>query len=253
VIRPGVVLFVCALAGCGRIGFSELSPGDDVQGDDDASGGSGDSGPLPLVDCRVANPMAFLCESFENPARADPWYYEVGSAASTTTRAYRGARALEVTTSDSERTVLWGAYLPSIAPGGHLYVRGWYWVSSAVVWTDATLFNTENNVDPYPATSVTLRPGMLTIASPGDFFDFVADVPRDRWFCLQVHIAIGNVGAVELTIDGRAPLVTGATDTRAGNSSYSNLEAGVTASAGQGPVVMWIDEVVADRSPVACD
>jgi hypothetical protein len=147
-------------------------------------------------------------------------------------------------------------FYPSAVDTGELYLRAWYWVSSASVWADqASLLSTGNSVDPYPSTFMMFTPSDIHINIDGNTFTFVQDIPRDRWVCVQMHITVDATnGSVEVILDEGTPMVTPATDTLVGIEGYTGVDFGLHyATPAQGPVVMWIDDVVVDTSPIACN
>ena len=80
------------------------------------------------------------------------------------------------------------------------------------------------------------------------------DIPRDRWVCVQLAITVDpSVGVVKLSLDGSNHM-TASTDTLVGVDGYSAVDFGVHyATPAQGPVVLWVDDVVIDTVPVGCN
>lgn len=243
------------LAGCGRFGF-------------DASPGSSDGAPQPdpdgeppvlAVGCDVAHPTALICEGFEPVDVA--WDYTVieqGSAVRSTTRAANGVAALEVSTFEVEafKAARWGknSALPFLT-SGELHVRQYVWLPSTTEVTDQlSILVTGNMVDPFPSSNILLRPGQVHAVTDGTVREAVFEFPRDRWVCVELHLVIGNAnGAIAVAIDGTTLISATGIDTQVAGG-YSNLDAGVHyATPDQRASQMWIDEVVADTSPIGCN
>jgi hypothetical protein len=253
-------LFTLALAlgACGRFQFEALDARVDDAATDDAADDDAAGPDAALLDCTQTHPTAVFCDGFE-ASDMGPWDYTIlerGTAVRTTTRAYRGAASLAVTTdgSNNYKSARWGAFLPP-ATTGDLYVRSYQWLPSATtIAGQMSLLVTGNSAPPYPSTSVRLEPGQLVVQvdtvgpvqTPGAF-------PRDRWVCVQLHIAIGATGSVSLRLDGDLVVDTGTLDTRV-TGGYTHIDVGVHYATNTQPQVeMWIDEVVVDTVPIACN
>ena len=79
--------------------------------------------------------------------------------------------------------------------------------------------------------------------------------PRDEWFCLRLHVVVSNAAnSAELFIgDGDTPAARlSDLDTRPGGD-FSTVLVGVAhAQPDQGPVQLFVDDVVVDTEPVSC-
>lgn len=88
----------------------------------------------------------------------------------------------------------------------------------------------------------------------GDFQTSAATpMPRDRWVCFELHVAIGATGTVELFMDGALIVAQPGLDTRPGNGDLSHVFAGIASKPGTIASDVSIDEVVADTAPIGCD
>jgi hypothetical protein len=247
-----------ALGACGRVQFEALDARVDDAARDDAADGDAAGPDAALLDCTQTHPSAVFCDGFEDSGMG-PWDYtvlEFGTATRTTARAYRGAASLAVTTDGSSnyKFARWGTFLPP-ATTGDLYIRSYQWLSSATTIVGQTsLLVTGNSTPPYPSTSFRLEPGKLVVqVETTGIFESPGAFPRDRWVCVQLHISIGATGSVSLHHDGTSVVESGPFDTRV-TGGYSYLDVGVHYAMDTQPqVAMWIDEVVVDTVPVACN
>lgn len=248
------LLCLLSLAACGRVGFTELDARVDARID---------TAPMPIdappaVDCTISHPTATFCDGFEGPT-LDPWDYtviEFGRADRTTARAYRGVASLETETDSSANYhyARWSRFLDTTVTAGDIYLRAFYWISSATVVNEQLgILVVGNGTPPYPATYVVLYPGQIMINVDGDATLIAGEIPRDRWVCIEMHVFVDPVvGFAELSIDGtnvlRTPNVS--SDVVGG---YTNMEVGVHyTTPGQTPVSLWVDEVVLDSVPIGC-
>lgn len=98
-----------------------------------------------------------------------------------------------------------------------------------------------------------LVPGQFLITVKGSTFGFTGDLPRDRWVCIELHVAIDPAGFVELALDGGAAMRTATTDTTV-TGGYTQADVGIHyATAAQTPAELWADEVVIDTIPIGCN
>lgn len=249
------------MAGCGRFGFGRS--GDetsDAPASGDADGKTGDGA---LLDCTMTHPSALFCDGFETVTSPPmpPWDYAVIQDAvvqQTTARAYRGAAALESITAATANTkyARWGHFLPAAISSGELYLRSYQWLASTSTITEqVSILVTGNGQSPFPATFAVLAPNEIWLIVNGTQFVFSnAAFPTDRWVCVQLHIHIdATAGTADLRFDSDPPFTSGATNTLVAGG-YTQVEAGVHyASSAQTPVTMYVDEFVADTSPIGCN
>lgn len=246
-MRGRLGLVIVLATGCGRLGF------------DDQPTAPTDVAATALVPCSVSYPGALLCEGFEAPDVA--WEYAVidqGTAARATTRAASGAAALEITTTDAAayKYARWGrnSVFPALT-SDDVYVREWLWLDGSTVITDQlSVLVFGQGATPFPSANLLLTPGSMTLLIDGASVPIALAFPHDRWVCVGVHLVIdATAGSAELSLDGAVVgSMTGIDTDVAGG--YTNLDAGVHyANVGQGAAKLWIDEIVADTQPIACD
>jgi hypothetical protein len=244
-VRVAVVLLVAT--GCGRLDFD---PGRSR----DASADSNSR-----VGCPTAHPDALLCEDFESPAVS--WDYTVidhGQVERDATRAATGTASLaaEIFDANEYKDARWGkdSVLPAIA-SGELHLREKLWLSSTTAITDQlSILVTGNRVSPYPAAFMLLTPGNIAIVVEGNHVMASGDFPRDRWVCVELNLVVDNThGSVLLAFDGAPILAMTEIDTGVAGG-YTNVDVGIHyATPAQAAAQLWIDDVVADVTPIGCD
>lgn len=223
------------------------------------AGAPGDAG-VPDTDCDGIHASRAFCEGFEGPGVGsfNQQFPGIGSIDRETTLVYRGRGAMRFTKPDGAgagSVYLGTDALNGLGAGDHLYARGIFYVPS-----DVTIFRFNMiymGVERSNALEVTalvddaLRMGL----PPGttELLGGMGTVPRDRWFCLEAHLEIGNGGQAEVSVDGGAVLqVASNPETPAGPTDilivglpWSPME--------QGAATIYLDEFVASTDPIGCD
>jgi hypothetical protein len=118
-------------------------------------------------------------------------------------------------------------------------------------------------LEPYGGVSILLQDNGVKLdvhpRGPGVAPVFIDSDPpvvlaRDKWTCLQVQMTISaSQGAVRLTVDGEVAAVITPIPTLPA-SGYRSVTAGIVYSdPDQPPIQLFVDEVVADTSPIPCN
>lgn len=242
-------------AGCGRIGFTstELSPGDGATAD-----GASERQPLQQG-CSVTHPGVLLCDGFE--ALDVAWDYQVeefGGVIRSEERGAQGNASLKIAIdgSDQYKAARWGKnnVLDFLDSGG-LHLREYIFMPSTTVVADQlSIMVTGNQVDPFPSANVLLTPGEIHAGVEGSSTVAAFEFPRDRWVCVELHLQIdGTAGAMSIDIDGSTVVSASSLDTRVAGG-YTNIDVGFHyATPAQPASEMFVDEVVADTSPIGCE
>jgi len=76
--------------------------------------------------------------------------------------------------------------------------------------------------------------------------------PRDRWVCYELHVAIAQVGTVELFQDGTLVAVQSDIDTRP-PGDLGRVFVGMPSKSFDTTEELWVDDVVADTAPIGCN
>jgi hypothetical protein len=254
-MRFGVWTLIAA--GCGRIGFTSEPLDDGMVADSPEV--PVDAPPVVAESCKVTKPGVLLCEDFEEPSVSwDYTIFDQGSAARSIVRAANGFASLEanINGSNNFKAARWGKnnVLPSLT-GGDLYIREWIYLASPTVVTDQlSILVAGNQVDPFPSVNLLLRPGQSEVGVEGQGINVDFEFPRDKWVCVQLHVVIDDAnGSIELAIDGQ-PVIDSMGGDTAVAGGYTNLDAGFHyATPTQSAARMFVDEIVADTSPISCD
>lgn len=79
------------------------------------------------------------------------------------------------------------------------------------------------------------------------------DVPRDRWFCLELHADLAATGgAIRLDLDG-AQIGGQPGISTIGDGGYGGISAGALfVDPAQAPLTFYIDDVALSTQPVGC-
>jgi hypothetical protein len=245
-----VCVAAALLAGCGRLGFTERA-GDDADG---ASGrgdtSAGDDSSSLRCDQK---PGVLFCDGFEGP-NLDGWTDAYGALVRQTAIVHTGTAAARATSDGSQQAAGVGVAPYNGLSTGSLHYRAWFYVPSGFAITKINLFTTYGNtgndevvflVDQEELRVYSAR-GPRTITSG-------TTMPRDRWFCIEVHIDIAaSNGTVRLDLDGT---------TIGSGSGFSTLPAGgytflgvgtLFLPVGQGASTIYIDDVATGTQPLGC-
>lgn len=246
---------VIVVGGCGRLSFDPLSGGGGG-----GDGGGGETAALDDTSCDDRHAGALFCDGYEDPAMS-AWSYSVitnGRSERTAARPYRGVASLEceIFTINDFKSARWDAAVLGDMTSGDLYVRGYYNLDSASVIVDQySLLDVAAELTPWPGIQVHLNPGNVVVSvREGGVSDQVAyDMPRDRWVCIELHVAIDPTnGRADLTIDG-SPMLSIPANTTVTGGFYALVGGVHYASPLQNAARLWVDEVIADTQPIGCD
>ncbi len=199
---------------------------------------------------------ATLCDGFEDPGLA-PWFQNVtdGTLIASTSPRYRGDASLRAqmdavsATASAERT------LDTPITAGTFYVRGYYYLpTGAFAYLQILKFlengGTFGGVNVAVTADATPNLGALAETAVG-----TAPFPLDQWFCLQLEVVIdATLGSATLSVDGTAVATLTDVPTLPATGSFSILGVGVEfADGAQATTNVFVDEVVLDVAPIACD
>jgi hypothetical protein len=205
-----------------------------------------------------------VCSGFEARDVGDDWDAVViegsGAVDRSTARARHGRGALHATSEGNDSVAV---VSKTFAPlrSGEVDFRAYLYVPSAVQTQTMNIFfvGYEPTPDPFQGVDFNLEDGAVQVYSPQGTPDRqtgTLQIPRDRWFCFRARVVISddrNEGAVQAFADDTLALDATMIDTRPING-VRQFRAGVDWSSEQTtPFEIYIDDVVLDTKPVACD
>jgi hypothetical protein len=243
------------LIACGRIGFGSGELASDGT-PPDITVPTGDSAQPLVQSCKTSHSNALLCEGFESDTEWDYKVQDFGTAVRSSDGGAQGGASLrvQIDTVDEYKAARWGknGVLSSLS-SGELHLREYVWLSGDVT-DQLSIMVTGNLLPPYPSANVLLVPGQVHAVVEGSSIPADFEFPHDRWVCVELHLGIdGSAGSISVDVDGSK--VVGATgiDTAVDNG-YTNIDAGFHyATPSQTAATMFVDEVVADTTPIGCD
>jgi hypothetical protein len=248
-------ILLCALVGVGCADnpyvIGRIADADRDAGSDAGAG-----------ECNGAHAGALLCSGFEASDLVSDWDERViegaGALERSTLRAHDGRASLHAsTTSMMSVAVLQKTFTPLLS--GDVYLRLYLYVPSNLP-TQTLNFLFVGDVptpDPFVGVDFNFEDGAISTFSPQSIPDRqtgTLTIPRDRWFCFRVHVAIGDDdGSVQSFVDDALALETMDIDTLPANG-VRQLRAGVDWSSEQDAFFeIYVDDVVLDTAPVGCD
>lgn len=228
-------------------------------GDTDAGMPPVDAGP-GATRCDDIHAGRLFCEDFEGSLAtrwSDQRLTAGSSAAISGETTYLGSGALRVSTAMGVQEAFARATVLPAMTTGDLYVRSYYYFPSSFAMDAIEFAGIAEASRAYHLISTT-----YVSSSDVHTHNFPADmrqsgmmaIPRDRWVCVEQHVRFdATMGAIELSYDGAmvARLRMMDTDDMRG---LRTIEAGIIwQSEAQVPAVAFVDEIVADTSPIGCD
>jgi hypothetical protein len=242
-----------------------LDAGSDAGSDAGGDAGAADSGVVASQKC-LERPGAVFCDSFEAP---DPdfmlWSFESltnGTVARSMTRARTGQWSLRSATTQGAGTQARLATLElNKQMSGDAWMRFYNWVPASVDIQQHFSIGIISEADiPWNGFEVRILKGDIVDLNTSSALVVVDGVTpkvtytRDAWVCVEMHVFIDAIaGFYEAYLDSTLAVRSPMTDTTTA-SGYSAAEVGVHyAPTDQGPVELFVDDVVVARSRIGCD
>ena len=231
---------------------------------DDAGTDAADAAQPALHDACDSHPEALVCSGFEREDLGEwPSQVVVQSAElmRSTASSRSGVASLHAQSRGPESTAVVARPFDARFDGA-LHLRVWLRVPMGVATETMNLFfigfDPNPNGDPpvpFSGLDLNLEGGALQVYSPQSSPARVTgtlQIPRDRWFCLRVHVELGDSGSVEAFVDDAPALEVPVCDT-VPDGGVSLLRAGIDWSSGQTSVFeVFMDDLVLSPDLVPC-
>jgi hypothetical protein len=232
-----------AATGMSDAGMSDAAQDDDAGNDDPVS-------------CPA---HALFCDDFEDPTFSR-WSYPVktnGTLTQSTTRARTGLGSLRATTGAAAagNEARYATSVLAKQKSGDIWLRYYYYLPSTVtVTTHFSAGVMSEIIQPYWGFALLVRPSRVDLTSMAGPFQGTLSFPRDRWVCVELHVRIHpSTGVFEGYLDGALAVSSTPTNTLPADG-FTNAEVGIHyAEAGQGPVEVYVDDVVIAKTRVPCN
>jgi len=238
-------------------GMDDAGPTDSGQdGDDDDEEKEPDAGRSPTC---LERDDALFCDGFEDAdfAKWDYTAIENGTVTRSTDRVRTGEASLRATTGASGQTnyARYGARVFDHQKSGDIWLRYYYFVPSSTTVTTMFSSGLVGEIEPpYFGFSLAIRPDRTDIAVADTMYRSSTPFPRGQWTCVELHVKIdASSGYFEAYFDEELAIKSPNTDTLP-DMGYTNVDLGIHyTDPGQGPVVVFVDDVVAGNHRVGCD
>lgn len=241
------------LAACGEV---KQAPSVDAPAGDapagDAPAGDAPAGDAPLARCQD-RPGVMFCDGFEDAGLA-AWPDLRGAIVQQTNLKYRGAGALQAMSNLPQDTAAATVRPFGSFTTGDIYLRAWFYVP-----TGPAVISKVNLLDIYGGPG----DGMVVLVDQNRLVVFAAPsattlttqltVPRERWFCVELHVAVADAGgSVRLDVDGIERAAATNIRTRP-DPGFSGLSVGTLfLAADQAPLTIYVDELALGTQPHGC-
>lgn len=211
-------------------------------------------------ECAAERSAALVCSGFEGADVAAEWdrttIQQSGVLERSTARAHSGTGSLHASSTAAMSMAVVRRDFAAVLTGD-LYARVYLYVPAGLpTRTINVLFlGAGPMLEPFVGVDLNIEDGAPQVYSPqGDpqRQTGTAVLPRDRWFCLRVRMAIADDGFVEVFADDELVLNATGIDTSPADG-VAAFRVGVDWSSEQDDFFeVFIDDVVLDLEPVAC-
>jgi hypothetical protein len=217
----------------------------------------GDAGGITGDECAAA----LVCSGFERVGLPDwgaPMIEKTGHVERSTARAHSGDASLHASSTAMMSVAVVTASFPA-RQTGDVYLRVYLYVPANLPTETMNIMflGSAPSSDPFSGIDLNLQDGAVQVySSPSASARQTGSVsiPRDRWFCFRARVALSaDQGSVQAYVDDALALDARGLDTLPA-AGVSQFRAGVGWSSAQDAFFeIYLDDVVVDRAPVACD
>jgi hypothetical protein len=224
------------------------------------SGRPGSDGEVPIELCPERSDAVF-CDGFEDPALSR-WSYTVlmnGTVVRTSKPVRTGTASLRATTGaasgSTNNAARYGARAFAHQKSGDIWLRYYYYIAKSVAVKPFFSSGVVAEIEPpFFGFSMIILPDRVEIEASGTRYPGTMAFPRDRWTCVELHVQIdATSGVFEGYLDSKLVAHSPATNTLPENG-YTSADVGIHyTDAAQGPVEVYVDDVVAALTRVGCN
>jgi hypothetical protein len=208
-----------------------------------------------------AHSDAIFCSGFESPDLSD-WsrvlVVDNATVGQTSDRIYEGNGALHASSTGEKSSAVVAEDFPAVKDGD-LFLRAFLYVPAGLPTKtmNISFLGDVATPDPFKGIDFNLEDGAFSTYVPENdpqrFTSTALTIPRDRWFCLQVHVRVATgAGAVTILVDGETALDEQGMNTRP-DAGIHLLRMGIDWSSLQTePFDYYIDGLVLATTSVDC-
>lgn len=208
-----------------------------------------------------AHADAIFCSGFESPDLSD-WssvlVYGNAGIQQTSDRTFEGAGALHASSTGQQSSAVVAEEFSPVK-GGDLFLRASLYVPGglATKTMNVLFLGDVATPDPFKGIDFNLEDGAFSTYVPENdpqrFTSTSLVIPRDRWFCLQIHVKVGKGdGAVTVLVDGATALDEQGMNTNP-DAGIHLLRVGIDWSSLQTePFDFYVDGLVLSTTSVEC-
>jgi hypothetical protein len=219
-----------------------------------------DSGDDDRVDLCPERSDALFCDGFETLDFMPKWPYSVtmnGTVDRSTARVRTGSGSLRATTGNAGSTnVAREGTKPFMnQKSGEIWTRTYYYIPSSTMTNSFFSTTVVAEIEPpFFGFALVVFPTQVQIGVGSTMYPGTMAFPHDRWVCLELHVEIDPaVGVFEAYLDSARVVRSPATDTLP-TDGYTSLDVGIHyTDTGQGPVEVYVDDVVAGNTRIGCN
>jgi hypothetical protein len=203
---------------------------------------------------------ALFCDGFEDSNFDDNWSYPVimnGTVTRTTTQVHSGLGAMRATTgaAGASNAARYGAKVFANRKSGDVWLRYYYYLPDSVVVN--TSFSTgvvAEIEEPFFGYALLVVPTRVDLGVFNTMYPGTMEFPREHWTCVEIHVQIDpTAGIVEAYLDGVLAARKAGIDTLP-DMGYTNVDVGIHyTDVSQGPVEVYVDDVVAGITRAGCN
>jgi hypothetical protein len=228
-----------------------------VEGPSDAA--AADGGPAVVHPLCPERAGMLFCDGFEDP-EFSRWKYTIshnGAVTRSTEHTRSGTTSLLATTGPPAQLTeaRWATDVLAKQKSGDAWMRFYNWVPSEVVVTQHFSVGVmSESAVPYDGFELRILPTLVDINASNRIYPGTVSFPRDRWVCVEMHVKIdASAGEYEAYLDGALAVRSPPVNTLPADG-FTAAEVGIHyAGPSQGPVEVYVDDVVVGRSRIPCD